>query len=208
MPATFQALAVVAVALLPGALYTWAFERIAGRWGISLADRVYRFVGISAFFHALIAPASYRIWIDQIQPGALQAGEHLPLWLWPVALAYVALPAAIGTGLAAAFKAERRWAKRVVGPVAAPTAWDALFSGEPGGYVLMKLKGGAWVGGEYEEGSFVGGYPAPADIYLVDELVVDQDDEDFFRDAEGDVVSTGFGLLVRWNEVEYLEITD
>lgn len=72
----------------------------------------------------------------------------------------------------------------------------------------MSLKGGGWVGGEYEEGSFVGGYPEPADIYLVDELAVDQDAEDFLRDEAGNVIPTGFGLLVRWDEVEYLEITD
>ena len=49
MPNTFQALAVLLVALLPGALYVWSFERQAGRWGIGLSDRVLRFVGGSGF---------------------------------------------------------------------------------------------------------------------------------------------------------------
>jgi hypothetical protein len=30
---TFQSLAVFAVALLPGALYIWGFERVVGNWG-------------------------------------------------------------------------------------------------------------------------------------------------------------------------------
>lgn len=52
MPDTFQAIAVFAVALLAGALYVWAFERQAGRWGIGLSDRLLRFVGGSVLFHA------------------------------------------------------------------------------------------------------------------------------------------------------------
>ena len=48
MPDTFQALAVITIALLPGALYVWAFERQAGRWGIGFSDRALRFVGGSA----------------------------------------------------------------------------------------------------------------------------------------------------------------
>ena len=52
MPDTFQAIAVLAVALLPGALHVWAFERQAGRWGIGLSDRLLRFVGGSVLFHA------------------------------------------------------------------------------------------------------------------------------------------------------------
>ncbi len=36
MPSTFQTAAVFVVALRPGALYVWAFERQAGRYGIGL----------------------------------------------------------------------------------------------------------------------------------------------------------------------------
>ena len=65
MPDTFQAVAVAVVALLPGALYVWAFERQAGRWGIGLSDRLLRFVGGSALFHAAAAPLTYWIWADR-----------------------------------------------------------------------------------------------------------------------------------------------
>jgi len=41
MISTFQALAVAAIALLPGAMYVWGFEAtVGGRWGIQLADRI------------------------------------------------------------------------------------------------------------------------------------------------------------------------
>lgn len=39
-----------------------------------------------------------------------------------------------------------------------PTAWDAVFSPHPAGWILMKLKSGDWMGGEYAEGSYAAGY--------------------------------------------------
>jgi hypothetical protein len=33
---TFQAIAVTVLAVLPGALYTWSFEREVGNWGVGL----------------------------------------------------------------------------------------------------------------------------------------------------------------------------
>ena len=209
MPTTVQALVVAALALLPGALYTWAFERIAGRWGVGLTDRLYRFIGISAVAHALLAPVTYQVWETYFRPGAERAHD-LSIWLWPLALGYVLVPAAVGTWIAVAFNRGRRWAQVVVGPTPAPTAWDALFSGNPVGmYVLMKLRSGTWVGGRYEDGSYVGGYPEPADIYLIKELKVDQGTGDFVRDGDGNEKQLGsYGLLVRWAEVEYLEVSD
>ena len=52
---TFQSLAVLVLALLPGALYVWALERQTGAWGIRLSDRLFRFVGFSAVLHAVLA---------------------------------------------------------------------------------------------------------------------------------------------------------
>lgn len=69
------------------------------------------------------------------------------------------------------------------------------------------MKSGRWLGGEYGDGSHVAGYPEPADIYLARELQVDQETGDFVLDENNKVARLGnFGLLVRWNEVEYLEI--
>lgn len=77
MPDTFQCLAVLALAFLPGALYVWAFERQAGAWGIKLSDRLFRFVGFSALAHALLAPLTYRLWDEFVRSGRLaQEGRH------------------------------------------------------------------------------------------------------------------------------------
>ena len=96
MPETFQALAVLVLALLPGALYVWAFERQVGAWGIRLSDRVLRFVGFSAFLHAVFAPLTYRLWIAFVRTGRLSDGDA-PVALWLAVLVFVALPTGIGS---------------------------------------------------------------------------------------------------------------
>jgi len=203
---TFEAVGVTLVAVLPGALFVWGFERVVGRWAIGLSERILRFLGISAVLHALAAPISYSLWITHLKTSVLR--EALPLWFWPVTLAYVMVPVLLGSGLAVGFKRDKRWALLLTGPEPAPTAWDALFGAAPTGWVLMRLKSKRWIGGAYdEETSYVGGYPEPADIYLAPEALVDQQTETFVRDDAGEIVRLDFGVLVRWDEVEYLEVT-
>jgi hypothetical protein len=123
VPDTFQAIAVVAVALLPGALYVWAFERQAGRWGVGLSDRVLRFVGGSALFHALAAPLSY--WLRANQWKAVRAGETVTWWLWLVVICYVAVPAIGGTVVGVGVRHEKRWTVAFTGPDPAPRSSPA-----------------------------------------------------------------------------------
>jgi len=96
MPETFQSLAVLLLALLPGALYVWAFERQAGAWGIRLTDRLFRFVGFSAVMHALLAPLTYWLWVCFVRSGARGSGKA-PVALWLVPLVYVGAPILLGT---------------------------------------------------------------------------------------------------------------
>src|SRR5215211_2235803 len=140
MPSTVEALAVIVAALLPGALYFWAFERVVGRWGVGFADRFLRFVGVSAAFHALAAPATYNIWFDYLRPEAHPGANQLPIGLWFVALGYVALPTVIGYLVGHRYREGGGWVTAVVGATAPPTAWDAIFYRRPLGYVLMRLK--------------------------------------------------------------------
>jgi hypothetical protein len=58
MTGTFEGLAVVALALIPGALFVWSFERIAGGWGIGFSDRLLRFLGVSVLLHVALAPVT------------------------------------------------------------------------------------------------------------------------------------------------------
>lgn len=207
---TFQGLAVAAIALIPGALVMWSFERIAGAPGIGFSDRFLRFLGISVLLHALAAPVDYVIWHNYIRSGAHEGA--LPLWLWPVVLMYVAVPIGLGTLLAVGLTRNWKLIRNLNITPPPPTAWDAIFSGEPAGWILMRLKSGRWVGGRYADGSYAGGYPEPPDIFLSEECLVDQEEGEFVLDEGGTPKPMGgdphfWGLLVRWDEIEYLEVT-
>jgi hypothetical protein len=168
MPDTFQAVAVLVFALLPGALYVWAFERQAGRWGVGLSDRLLRFVGGSALFHAAAAPLTYWLWADRWDE--IQRGEPVSWWLWPLVLAYVAIPAVGGTVVGRGVRSEKSWTTFFTGPDPAPRAWDHLFGQKADGWVRLRMKSGVWIGGAYADAngrrSYAAGYPEPQDLFL------------------------------------------
>lgn len=68
-----------------------------------------------------------------------------------------------------------------------------------------------WVGGAFADRngrrSYVAGYPEPADLYLAQAADVDPDYGEF-RLIDGRPSLRDSGLLLRWEEVEYLEFID
>lgn len=218
MPDTFQALLVTFIAVLPGALYTWAFEREVGRWGIGLSDRVLRFVGTSGLFLAAYAYPLYLLWINYLHVrlktdqsvvfrNLFAEGASAPWWLFLVPVAYVAIPLALGTlGALAVNHGWTRTARVVAGRDPAPRAWDFLFSPRPAGLVRARLKNGdGWVGGLFGENSYAAGYPeSPQDIYLESTYVVETDGS-FARDGQGNPMELGSGILVRADDILHLE---
>lgn len=210
MPTSFEAVGTFFVALLPGALYIWSFERMAGRWGVGLSDRALRFLGASAVFHAALAPASYWLWTD-LWP-TIEAGRAHAPWLWLIAGLYVVAPLAVGTFVGEATRRRFGWAQWITGPDPAPRAWDHLFQGERDGWIRIKLKSGAWIGGAYatsgELKSYTAGYPEDQDLFLARGADLDPSTGEFRLDDAGAVRLGEGGLLVRWDEVEYLEFTD
>jgi len=212
MPETVQGLVILALALLPGALYTWSFERLVGAWGVSFTDRLFRFVGVSSVFHALLAPVSYSLWTEFIRTGEVASGKA-PLGLWVVPIAYVSLPIAAGSIVGLGTRRRARWARVFTGPAPAPRAWDQLFFGQPDGWIRLRMKSGSWLGGAYSEGrtgmrSYAAGYPEEADLLIAEAAEVDPDSGEFVFDASGNPRLRGSALLVRWSEVEYLEFVD
>lgn len=206
MPETFEALAVVVLALLPGALYTWAFEGMVGRWGAAFSDRVLRFVGTSAGLHVLIAPLTYWLWARYVEPGTIASGDPLPWGLWAVVAGYVAVPYGAGYFVGTATKQRRRWAQVVTGRNPAPRAWDNFFTDDPEGWIRLKLKSGPWVGGAFTtQRSYAAGYPEEQDLYLAEVAAIDPETGTFSYEDDGTVRVLGSSMLLRWDEVEYLE---
>lgn len=199
---------VFVLALLPGALYVWAFERQVGRWGIGLSDRILRFVGGSALFHALFAPVTYWCWTNEWP--TVRGAEPVSWLLWGVVLAYVGLPALAGTLVGRGTRGGHSWARWFTGPDPAPRAWDYLFQHEADGWIRLRLKSGVWIGGAYANAngrrSYAAGYPEAQDLFLAAAVAVDPNTGEF-PDQSNVSLSEG-GLLVRWEEVEYLEFID
>lgn len=212
---TFQALGVLVLALLPGALYVWAFEREAGGWGLGATDRLLRFVGFSAIFHALVAPLTYIAYRDYIITGLLSHGRPLPLWLWFVPVTYVVIPTLAGFVTGSATAAGRRWTRFIAGRSPAPRAWDHLFSAHDlSGWVRLRLKNDEWVVGAYASSSnrrlrsYAAGYPEVQDLYLVESAECEPATGRFMLDDSGRPRLRGVGVLIRWEEVMYLEFID
>ena len=197
--------------LLPGALYIWSVERMAGRWGVALSDRLFRFVGTSAVFHAVAAPATYLLWRSQWL--SVRNGDPVTWWLWLAPLAYVLLPLAAGTAIGWGSRNGRGWARAFTGPDPAPRAWDYLFQGGRDGWIRLRLKSGSWIGGAFattESGlkSYTAGYPEPQDVFLATAADIDPETGEFLFDEDGAPRLRTGGVLVRWEEVEYLEFID
>jgi hypothetical protein len=220
MPETVQAVVVLFVVVLPGALYTWAFEREQGHWGIGLSDRLLRFIGVSVVFQLLFAAplylsdsvyAHHRILLggsDYIE-GLLRAEDAQRIYA--VAVTYVGIPIVAGIAAAAAVRSERPWlttlARAVVGRDPAPRGWDFVFSPRPAALIRGRLRETrVWVGGLFGADSYASGYPEePQDIYLEAAYRMSENGE-FEKDANDQPIPVGSGLLVRWSELESIEI--
>jgi hypothetical protein len=183
-----------------------------GNWGVGLADRFLRFVGVSIVFQTVFAPLSLWIWRTFILTGRFRAGD-LPLAAWPIAIAYVLVPIVVGVVVGRGTLARRGWAKFFTGPSPAPRAWDHLFGLRPDGWVRLRLKSGAWIGGAYSSNddgidSYAAGYPDEQDLFIAEAYVLDPKTGEFVLDEHGDLVQTGSAILVRWSEIEYLDFID
>jgi len=209
---TFASLGVFIVALLPGALYIWGFERFVGLWGIRLSDRFVRFVGVSALFHVAFLPVTYGFWDKYVRTGALGDGD-VSWAAWPLAIGYVLIPLTAGTLIGRGTLAGARWAELFTGLDPAPRAWDYLFGYRPDGWIRLRLKSGIWVGGAYAQTadgrrSYAAGYPEPQDLFLVQTTELDPVSGQFLFNEDGSIKLSESSLLIRWDEVEYLEFIE
>jgi Family of unknown function (DUF6338) len=211
---SFEALAVTILALLPGALFTWSFEREVGNWGAGLADRVYRFVGFSAIFHAVLAYPEYLFWTNYLHvPDADGEGYHnvfttggdIAWWVGLVPLVYIGIPIVLGFLASRSARNDGRLGRVLVGRNPAPRAWDELFWRRPALVVRMKLKDGEWVGGLFGDNSYASGYPEPQDLLLEETYEIDDDGTFVQGDEPEDFLPLGSSILISWSEVQFLE---
>lgn len=213
---TLEALGVAVLALLPGALYTWSFEREVGAWGATFADRLFRFVGASAVFHAAMAWPSHLIYSNFVHSGRIARGEALPAWMWFVPVGFVIVPILLGSFVGNSTYRRRRWTRFLVGRSPAPRAWDHLFAApDLTGWVIVHRKGdksalaGTWAAShDGRRRSYAAGYPETQDLFLIDTVECDPGTGQILIDTEGAVQFRGISVLIRWDEIEYLEFIE
>lgn len=212
---TFQALAVAFLALLPGAAFTFGYERVTGPFGIKASDRLVRFLVTSSVFLALFSGPGLLLYRGLVVSGRLRRGDVNALILELGALAYIVVPAFIGWLAGQLQRRQWKWVSWLGGGHPEPRAWDYLWQRPTGGVVRARLKSGTWLAGVYgrtddggnEIQSYASGYPEEQDLYLSRQLTVNPASGEFeldSHDAPLTVEGSG-GLLLRWSEIEYLE---
>jgi hypothetical protein len=175
---TFQALLVALIALLPGAAYTFCYERQAGAYGIQLADRLVRFVVSSALFHAVFSGAEFLLW-KHGRLDSVAGVRELSAWqVQGAALGYILIPAAVGTIIGLGSKNDWRWTRAIVGTSRHPRAWDYVWSRKKRLIVRLRLTSGEYLAGLYarsatDQSAYASGYGEDADLYLYEQFVVD-----------------------------------
>lgn len=218
MISTFQALFVAILAVLPGSLYTFALVNNGYGWAWrkdDAANQLIRFLGVSAAFHALFAPATYIAYRKIVTDHDITSG-HVSLWWWPVLLAYVAIPYGWGALTVRSRKWTQptanwywRWLVRLVSLFTGssspePRAWDHVFSSASSGWIRLKLTNGDWKAGMWAQPSTASGYGEEQDLYLAEQVQLD-DAGNFSVDEQAQPRLIGAGLLIRWSEVSFLE---
>lgn len=197
----------VLAALLPGALLIWSFERWAGRFGVDLKDRALRLMGASAVLLSLSAWALYWVYINYWDD--ILNRQPLPPWFWSFPILYTIVPVAGGSLLGLGWKVNWPWARFIGGRDRAPRAWDHLFQDRPAGGIRCKLKSGSWIAGIYAATDghrpYASGYPEPQDLYLPRTVHINHKTGRMITDEEGNAVVLDMGVLLRWEEIEFLE---
>ncbi|MGB5796474.1 MAG: DUF6338 family protein [Mycolicibacter algericus] len=219
MPSTFQALGVALLALLPGALYELAREQRSGRWGLRGADQLVRLLAFSVVFQVVIAPLTYWLYAHDIVTGHFRAGRPVTGWLWALMCGYLVVPFVFGrfTALGHRYRSGQLASKRERAVVRlvnlytdaapAPRAWDYLFSDRSRkGWIILHLKDGGRIGGAWQN-SYAAGYPDDQDLYLSEQVELTGDGR-FQLSEDGLPRSLEKSLLIRWDEVRYLDFYD
>lgn len=97
---------ITVLAGLPGALFTFAYERQTRIVRAAVSDRIMRLTAASAVFYVAAAPLGYWLYLRYGRTGRLLDGP-LPWTLWLVPIGLVACPVVLGLALGSATRRGR-----------------------------------------------------------------------------------------------------
>jgi len=163
LPTNVIAVLIVVVTILPGSMYMWAYERQTSAFGVTFADRTFRFIAISLLYHLVLGWPEYGLYRLAFTGPRFAGGQFAAAWA--AAAITVAAPAAVG-GIMGGLYATRNsregwvWLRRRMSPererlllrlalgrTPAPRAWDDLFSDRPTFYRRIRTTDGTWIAG-------------------------------------------------------------
>ena len=214
-PTTIIAVLIVVMTVLPGSMYTWAYERQTSAFGVTLADRTFRFIAISLLFHLALGWPEYGLYRLAFTSPTFAAGQFAAAW--GAALLTVAIPAALGALLGGLYatrnsregwgwlrrrlspEREQRLLRFALGRTPAPRAWDNLFSDRPTVYIRARTTDGTWIAGLFADNSYAGGYPHDTDLLL--EQAWEITDDGTLGDR-----SLGYPVYIPASQIGWLEI--
>lgn len=216
-PSTLVGFLIVVTTVLPGAVYQWAFERQVSAFGVTLADRILRFIAVSTLFHLVLAWPEYALYRIVLAEPGLRSGQFFALWVLVGVL--VVIPALVGSTLGGLYATRQtregwRWFRMRISPVRedrilrlllgrspAPRAWDYFFSDRPTVYLRVRTFGGHWLAGRFARESYAGGFPHEADLLLEEAWDVDED---------GQLGPTGLGypLYISAGDIAWIEVVE
>jgi hypothetical protein len=169
---------------------------------------------VSAAYLAILAPLAYYLYATKIRGGYLQEGKPLSWWFWIGALVFVAVPYSVGRLAGIGARDGWPWLQKIIGRQPVPRAWDYTFMHGRTGWVRLRLKSspewiiGAWAKlGDGRE-SFASPFPQPEALYLIRTAQCDPSTGSFLYDPAGQPILRPEAILVRWEEVQYLEFID
>lgn len=182
-PATFEALAILALAIAPGFLATSAWAR-AKTWKGPSGDlrTIIQALVISVVIQVVVSPLTL-VWIYPKRNHLDQFPERIAVWL----LVVVIIVPVVG-GLLAGWITDtlslvaagdvtgwRRALAKVQPLPVSPSVWDWVFVRNPpnGRFLVFEFKDGSSVAGVFSEGSLALTSPEPQGIFLASEWLLD-----------------------------------
>jgi Family of unknown function (DUF6338) len=218
MVGTFQALSLLLLAILPGAVLLFSYEHHAGPLAGDANERAIRFVvgtvlvfPYTATLAAWIYTRVVHVPVDGSQDDFRNRLEHptgiSPAWtLLP--LAYVLVPWCLGwlAGKGRVSLRKRAVANRATSLVPGVAAWDIVFL-EPGPKLISaKLRGGPWVAGVFSDSSFASA-SAGKHKELVLEAAVQVDDKgQIERDDTDTPILLPGAVVLNYADVELMVV--
>ena len=215
VPSTAVGLVLLVVAVLPGLTYVLSFERQVGSYGVTLADRVLRFIVVSVVFHLVLGWPEYAIYRWALaEHKQIAAGQFAALWIGMILI--VVVPAVAGALVGGLYKTrhtregfnwlrdrlskdrERALLGWLLGREPAPRAWDDYFSSRPTAYLRVRTSDGTLLAGLFADRSYAAGFPQDPDLLL----------EEAWELAEDGQLARplGYPLYIAASEIAWVEI--